>query len=61
MTYAKENGQELWYVVCKKSVWGRLAHDSCKRNIKIYMVVSIISGMGAVICTAVVVAQCNGR
>jgi hypothetical protein len=24
----KANGHEIWYVECKKSVQGRLAHDS---------------------------------
>jgi hypothetical protein len=35
MTFTKENGHEICYVECKKSVQGRFAHDSCERTIKI--------------------------
>jgi hypothetical protein len=35
MTEAKENEHEIWYMECKKSVWGRFPHESCERNIRI--------------------------
>jgi hypothetical protein len=35
--------------------------DGGMRNYVIYEAMSMISGTGAAICTAVVVARCNGR